>query len=190
MIRASGWGGALWEYIATDIQVKCVAFGCGSSRSLERAGTLIPAHHEGSSSPLCLLEPTTCSKPVQHSLLPISGRRPRETDGRARNRRAERFRVNALASRLGRSRFAACVLRFLARGWVRGGLSRCAGGVAWPRCWPTVAGVLADYLSVHRETARPERSLVHSSRGRHARTHEQSRRSAQNPDGAEHGSLG
>ena len=40
----------------------------------------------------------SCSAPLT---LPISGRRPRETDGRARNWRASRFRVNALASRPG-----------------------------------------------------------------------------------------
>jgi hypothetical protein len=43
--------------------------------------------------------PSFRSKPVSSTLLPISGRRPREIDGRARNRRAPRFRVNALASR-------------------------------------------------------------------------------------------
>jgi hypothetical protein len=42
-----------------------------------------------------------------------------------------------------------------------------------PRCWPTVAGVLADCLSAHRETSRPNLSLVHSSRGGNARTHKQ-----------------
>ena len=36
---------------------------------LKRVGTLIPAHHAGSSSPPCSLEPTGCSKPVQPSLL-------------------------------------------------------------------------------------------------------------------------
>jgi hypothetical protein len=45
--------------------------------------------------------------------------------------------------------------------------------VDWPRHWPTVAGVLADCLSAHRETSRPNLSLVHSSRGRNARTHKQ-----------------
>ena len=42
---------------------------------------------------------------------------------RARNWRARRFRVNALAPRPGRSRFAACVRRFATRGCVHGGLS-------------------------------------------------------------------
>jgi hypothetical protein len=92
---------------------------------------------------------------------------------RARNWRARRLRVNALALRPGRSRFAACVRRFAARGCVRGGLSRWASGMLGPRCWPTVAGVLADCLSAHRETSRPNLSLVHSSRGRNARTHKQ-----------------
>jgi hypothetical protein len=69
MTRASGWGGALREYIDTDIHVKCVGLRCASFCSLERAGTLIPAHHEGSSSPLCTLEPTDRSKPVRPSLL-------------------------------------------------------------------------------------------------------------------------
>ena len=81
--------------------------------------------------------------------------------------------MNALASRPGRSRFAACVRRFAARGCVRGGLSRWASGMLGPRCWPTVAGVLADCLSAHRETSRPNLSLVHSSRGGNARTHKQ-----------------
>ena len=140
------------------------------SSSVGRSRTGSPAHHEGSSSPLCLLEPTTCSTPVQHALLPISGRRPCETDGRARNWRAERFRVSALATRPGRSRFAACVRRFATRGCVRKGLSGWASGLAWPSVWPTVARVLADCLSAHRETSRPERSLVHHSRSRNART--------------------
>jgi hypothetical protein len=54
--------------------------------------------------------------------------------------------VNALASRPGRSRFAACVRAFAAMDCVRGGLSRWASGVDWPRCWPPVACVLADCL--------------------------------------------
>ena len=112
---------------------------------------------------------------------------------RARNWRACRFRVNAPASRPGRSRFAACVGRFAARGCVREGLWGWASGVAWPGAWPTLAGVLTDCLSAHRETSRPEKSLVHYFRGRDARTHKQPRRFGQNPDGAEaaeHGSLG
>ena len=76
-----------------------------------------------------------------------------------------KLRVNALASRPGRSRFAACVRRFATKGCVRGGLSGWASAVAWPSAWPTVAVVLANCLSAHRETARPERSLVHDSRG-------------------------
>jgi hypothetical protein len=92
---------------------------------------------------------------------------------RARNWRASRFRVNALAYRPGRSRFAACVRRFATRFCVRGGLLEWASAVAWPGAWPTVAGVLADCLSAHRETSRPNLSLVHSSRGRNARTHKQ-----------------
>ena len=51
---------------------------------------------------------------------------------RARNWRVERLRVNALAPRPGRSRFAACVRRFAARGCVRGGLSRWASGMLGP----------------------------------------------------------
>ena len=43
--------------------------------------------------------PSFRSKPVSSTLLPISGRRPRETDGRARNWLADRFRLNPLASR-------------------------------------------------------------------------------------------
>jgi hypothetical protein len=81
--------------------------------------------------------------------------------------------VNALASRLGRSRFARRVRAFATRGCVRGGLLGWASGAAWPGAWPTFAGVLADCLSAHRETSRPNLSLVHSSRGRNARTHKQ-----------------
>jgi hypothetical protein len=112
---------------------------------------------------------------------------------RARNWRASRLRVNALASRPGRSRFAACVRRFATRACVHEGLSGWASGGARPSAWPTLAGVLADCLSAHRETSRPEKSLVHGSRGRNARTHKQPRRFGQNPDSAEaaeHGSLG
>ena len=112
---------------------------------------------------------------------------------RARNWRASRLRVNALASRPGRSRFAACVRRFVARGCVRGGLAGWASAVASPSAWPTLAAELADCLSAHRETSRPEKSLVHDSRGQNARTHKQPRRFGQNPDGAEAaegGSLG
>ena len=71
---------------------------------------------------------------------------------RARNWRARRLRVNALAPRPGRSRFAACVRRFAARGCVRGGLARWASAVAWPSAWPTVAEVSPGCLSGHRET--------------------------------------
>jgi len=91
----------------------------------------------------------------------MSGRRPRETDGRARNWRASRFRVNALATRpqtkITRSCFAACVRRFAARGCVRGGLAGWASGVARPSAWPTLAGSFADCLSAHRETAPPRK---------------------------------
>jgi hypothetical protein len=51
---------------------------------------------------------------------------------RARNWRACRLRVNALASRLGRSRLAACVRAFATRGCVRGGLLEWARGEV---CW-------------------------------------------------------
>jgi hypothetical protein len=78
--------------------------------------------------------------------------RPPYFKRRARNWRAERFRVNALASQPGRSRFARRVRAFAARGCVRGGLWGWASGVARPSAWPTVAGVLADCLSAHRET--------------------------------------
>ncbi len=98
----------------------------------------------------CELDPSKRSKPVQLFLLPISGRRPRETDGRARNWRARRFRVNAPASRPGRSRFAARLRRFATRVCVCGGLWRWARGAACPRHWPTVAGVLADCLHALR----------------------------------------
>ena len=75
---------------------------------------------EGSSSALREPKPNFRSKPVSLGLLPISGRRsrerPRDIDGRARNWRADRFRVNALDSRpqteITGSRFAACVRRF------------------------------------------------------------------------------
>ena len=68
-----------------------------------------------------------------------------------------------------------------------------ASAVTRPSAWRPVAGVLANCLSVNRETSRPERSLVHYSRGRNARTHKQPSRFGQNPDGAEAaegGSLG
>ena len=94
----------------------------------------------------CKLDLSQRSKPVQLFLLPISGRRPRETDGRARNWRARRFRVNAPASRPGRSRFAARLRRFATRVCVCGGLWRWARGAACPRHWPTVGRVLADCL--------------------------------------------
>ena len=71
---------------------------------------------------------------------------------RARNWRASRFRVNALASRPGRSRFAACVRAFATRGCVREGLSGWASAVASPSAWPTLAEVSPDCLSAHRET--------------------------------------
>ena len=87
---------------------------------------------------------------------------------RARNWRACRLRVNALASRLGRSRFARRVRAFATRGCVRGGLLGWASGEVRPSVWPTVPGVPANCLSEHRETSRPDLSLVHSSRGRNA----------------------
>ncbi len=104
---------------------------------------------------------------------------------RARNRRASRLRVNAPATWPGRSRFAARVRAFAAGGCVRGGLSWWVSAVAWPSAWPTVAGLPVDCLSAHRETPRTERSLVHGSRDRNARTHKQPRRFGRNPDGAE-----
>ena len=73
---------------------------------------------------------------------------------RARDWRACRLRVNALATRPGRSRFAACVRRFATRVCVRGGVSGWASGVAWPSAWPTVAEVSPDCLSAHLETSR------------------------------------
>ena len=112
---------------------------------------------------------------------------------RPRKRLADRLRVNALASRPGRSRLAACVRLFATRGCVRGGLLGWASGEVRPSVWPTVARVLADCLSSHRETSRPEKFLVHDSRGRNVRTHEQPRRVGRNLDGAEgagRGSLG
>ena len=51
--------------------------------------------------------------------------------------------------------FAFCGVRiraFATRGCVRKGLWARASGVARPSAWPTVAGVLADCLSLHRET--------------------------------------
>ncbi len=54
-------------------------------------------------------------------------RRIRYFKRRARNWRASRLRVNALASRPGRSRFAACARRFGTRGCAPGGLA------GWPR---------------------------------------------------------
>jgi hypothetical protein len=71
---------------------------------------------------------------------------------RARKRRADRFRVNALASRPGRSRFAACVRAFATRGCVRGGLAGWVSAMAWPGVWPTLAKVSPSCLSGHRET--------------------------------------
>jgi len=145
--------------------------------------------------------PSFRSKPVSSTLLPISGRRPREIDGRARNRRAPRFRVNALASRpqteITRSRLrrAYGVLRpkLESTGCARGGLpcfnlggpnARRGGvpGQSSPRSrW--IVSMLSD--RAHRDTSRPERSLVHGSRGRNARTHKQQRGFGRNPDGAE-----
>ena len=54
-----------------------------------------------------------------------------------------------------------------------------------------IVSMLSD--RAHRETSRPEMSLVHGSRGRNARTHKQPRRFGRNPDGADGadgGSLG
>jgi hypothetical protein len=73
---------------------------------------------------------------------------------------------------------------------VRGGLWSWDSGVASPSAWPTVAEGSLDCLSAHRETARPERSLVHDSQGRNARTHKQPRRFGRNPDGAEGSNRG
>jgi len=71
---------------------------------------------------------------------------------RARHWRADWFRVNALASRPGRSRFAACVRAFATSGCVCGGLSGWASAAAWPSAWPTLAEVSPGCLSAHRET--------------------------------------
>ena len=73
---------------------------------------------------------------------------------RARNWRADRLRVNALASWLGRSRFARRVRAFATRGCVRGGLLGWASGEVRPSAWPTVAEVSPDCLSAHLETSR------------------------------------
>ena len=66
--------------------------------------------------------------------------------------------------------FAFCGVRtrFATRGCVRGGLLGWASGEVRPSVWPTVPGVPANCLSEHRETSRPDLSLVHSSRGRNA----------------------
>ena len=64
--------------------------------------------------------------------------------------------MNALASRPGRSRFAACVRRFATRGWVREGLPGWASGAALPSPWRPVAEVPPDCLSAHRETSLSE----------------------------------
>jgi hypothetical protein len=98
---------------------------------------------------------------------------------RARNWRARRLRVNALALRPGRSRFAARARAFATRG-LRVRRSRGVGqwrGAA--SAWPTLAAVSPDCLSAHRETSRPNLSLVHSFRGRSARAPKQPRRSGQ-----------
>ena len=152
-----------------------------------RAGTLIPTHHAGSSSPLCTLEPTGRPKPVQPALL-------QEARAKLARQQVQSERPGLAAPNSNHAfAFAACVRRFVTRSWVREGLSGWASGLAWPSAWPTVAGVLAECLSAHRETSRPERSLVHDSRGRIARTHKQPSRFGRNPDGAEGaegGSLG
>jgi hypothetical protein len=85
--------------------------------------------------------------------------------------------VNALASWLGRSRFAACVRRFATRGCVRGGLAGLASGEVPPALWPTVAGVLADCLFVHRAGSWSKRPLVQSPGGRNTETRERQRTS-------------
>ena len=90
---------------------------------LERSKTLFSARHEGLSSSLLRARSLETFKNPSSS--PYFKRR-------ARNWRARWLRVNALASRPGRSRFAACVRAFATRGCVRGGLSRWASGVAWP----------------------------------------------------------
>jgi hypothetical protein len=77
-------GGPRWESHQLQTQE-----GAGSS----------PRSMQGYPASLGSRNPTVCSKPVSLGLLPISGRRPRETDGRARTWRAERFGVNAMASR-------------------------------------------------------------------------------------------
>jgi len=118
-------------------------------------------------------------------------RRPRETGESARNRRAERLRVNSLASRPGRSRFAARVRRFATRGCERGGLARWAREVTSPSAWPTVAGVLADCLFVHRAGLWHKRPLAQSPSGQNTETRERqrtfrNRRAARTMSPAEH----
>ena len=141
---------------------------------------------EGSSSALREPKPNFRSKPVSLGLLPISGRRsrerPRDIDGRARKWRAERLRVSALPHGP-KLKSRVCVLR-RAYGGLRPKLERtdCARGglpcfnLGGPAEWrgqvsgrpsracSRVVSLLSD--CAHRETARPERSLVHSSSGR------------------------
>ena len=131
----------------------------------------------------CELDPSNRSKPVQLFLLQ-----------KARAKLARRP-VQSERPGLPAGAFAFCGVRtrFATRGCVRGGLLGWASGEVRPSVWPTVARVLADCLSSHRETLRPEKSLVHDSRGRNARTHRQPRRVGRNLDGAEgaeRGSLG
>ena len=120
-----------------------------------------------------------CGKPHFPSAAEARVKGPRDTHARARNWRARRFRVNALASQPGRSRFAACVRRFATRVCVRGGLP-CfnlgwARGEAPPSTWPTVAATSAVCLSEHRTGSRVFLSLVQCSRGARTRTHKRPR---------------
>ena len=142
-------------------------------RSAMRAHPSASAHAEGSGSgrcwgvdtggiPLSPSEPEPHSEHARGASRSLGDRNPNSPvrslfrppyfKRRARNWRAARFRVNALASRPGRSRFAAGARRFATRGCVRGGLAGWARGEVPPVLWPTVAGGSADCLSGHRET--------------------------------------
>jgi hypothetical protein len=69
---------------------------------------------------------------------------------RARNWRAQRFRVNAPGPPAGAFAFCATRTRFCDKGCVRGGLLGWASSVAWPSAWPTLGEVSPDCLFAHR----------------------------------------